>query len=90
MHVFKKKTKKFEIFHVASNKHLTVRKFAENYWKNLKLRKLIFKNEKKTYSRHLSDISSIWKIKNEQSNSNNSLWRKGNTVSSLEKNYQKL
>lgn len=63
---FKKKTKKFEIFHVASNKHLTVRKFAETYWKKFKAKgKLKFKNEKKIYSRHLSDISSTWKIKNE-------------------------
>ncbi len=61
---FKNKSKKFEIYHVSSNKPKTVSEFAKIYWKKFNAKgKLIFSNEKKIYSRHLSDISSTWKVK---------------------------
>ena len=59
---FNKKTKRFQIFHVSSNKPTTVKNFAIKNWKKFKGKgKLIFKNEKKIFSEHLSDIKSIWK-----------------------------
>lgn len=61
---FKKKTKKFEIFHVSSNKPMTVKNFVIKFWKKFKAKgRLIFKNEKKIFSEHLSDIKSTWKLK---------------------------
>ena len=61
---FKKKDKKFEIYHVSSNKKMTVYEFAKSIWKKYKASgKLIKKNIKKKYVTHVSDHKSIWKLK---------------------------
>ena len=61
---FKKKDKKFEIYHVSSNHKMTVYEFAKKIWKKYKAPgKLIKKNIKKKYVTHVSDQKSIWKIK---------------------------
>jgi len=61
---FKKKTKRFEIYHVSSNKSMTVLKFAEMTWKKLKAKgKLTTANKKVFLSTHVSDKRSVWKLK---------------------------
>tara|TARA_B100001057_G_scaffold498775_1_gene606988 strand:+ start:668 stop:1510 length:843 start_codon:yes stop_codon:yes gene_type:complete len=61
---FKKRDKKFEIYHVSSNHKMTVYEFAKKIWKKYKASgKLIKKNIKKKYVTHVSDQKSIWKLK---------------------------
>ena len=59
--------KSFEIFHVSSNKPKRVVDFSKLFWKMFKAKgKILFnKNSKKNY-RHISDINSTWKLKNEK------------------------
>ena len=57
------KLKNFETFHISQNNPLTVKQFAEKHWKIFKASgKLIFNNQKKLYTRHVSDIRSVWKL----------------------------
>ena len=61
------KKKKFEIFHVSSNKTTSVKEFSRQIWKKYKATgKLIFKNQDKKYRRHVSSSQSIWKLTNEK------------------------
>lgn len=61
-----KKKKKFQIFHVSSNKTKSIKEFSKQIWKKYKAKgKLIFKYQNKKYRRHVSDIQSTWKLKNE-------------------------
>tara|TARA_A100001011_G_C14058569_1_gene735126 strand:+ start:16 stop:858 length:843 start_codon:yes stop_codon:yes gene_type:complete len=61
------KKRKFEIFHVSSNKPISIKEFSEKIWKKYKATgKLIFKNQNKKYRRHVSSSQSIWKLTNEQ------------------------
>ena len=61
------KKKKFEIFHVSSNKTTSVKEFSRQIWKKYKATgKLIFKNQDKKYRRHVSSTQSTWKLTNEK------------------------
>lgn len=60
---FKKKTKRFEIYHVSSNKSMTVFKFAAKIWKKLKAKGKLTANKKVFFSTHVSDKRSVWKLK---------------------------
>ncbi len=61
-----KSKKKFEIFHVSSNKSMSVKNFARKYWKKYNATgKLVFKYTKKKCRRHVSSIKSTWKLKYE-------------------------
>lgn len=60
---FKKKEKKFEIFHVSSLKTLSVKEFAKKIWKKYKSKgKLSFNESSKIFKRHISSKKSVWKI----------------------------
>ena len=61
--IFKKATKRFEIYHVSSNKKMTVIEFAKKLWKKFNAKgKLITENKKVFFSTHVSDKKSVWKI----------------------------
>ena len=62
---FKKKAKKFEIYHLSSNKNMTVLKFAKSVWKKFKAKGKLLENKKNIFlSSHVSDKRSTWKLKN--------------------------
>ena len=62
--LFKKKCKRFAIYHVSSNKRMTVFEFAKIIWKKFKAKgKLTAKDKKVFFSTHVSDRRSVWKIK---------------------------
>ena len=64
---FKKHSKKFEIFHVSSSKPLTVAEFAKKIWKKYNAKgRLLYKNRKKIYTKHVSNLSSNWNLKYEK------------------------
>ena len=59
----KRKFKNFQISHISENNPITVEKFAEKFWKIYKAKgKLILKNRRRFYTRHVSNKSSTWKI----------------------------
>tara|TARA_B100001939_G_scaffold128833_1_gene111723 strand:+ start:181 stop:1023 length:843 start_codon:yes stop_codon:yes gene_type:complete len=59
--------KAFEIFHVSSNEPQSVLGFSKLIWKKFKGKGKVFisRNSKKNF-RHISDINSTWKLKNEK------------------------
>ena len=59
--------KAFEIFHVSSNEPQSVLGFSKLIWKKFKGKGKVFinHNSKKNF-RHISDINSTWKLKNEK------------------------
>ena len=62
--VFKKKSKKFEIYHVSSNIKMTVLQFAKTLWKRFKAKGQLITNDKKAFlSTHVSDKRSVWKLR---------------------------
>tara|TARA_B110000037_G_scaffold222593_1_gene298197 strand:+ start:1751 stop:2593 length:843 start_codon:yes stop_codon:yes gene_type:complete len=61
------KKKKFDIFHVSSNETKSVMDFSKLLWKKLNAKgKLSFSNKSKKIFRHISDIDSNWKLKDDK------------------------
>ena len=62
--VFKKKSRKFEIYHVSSNIKMTVLQFAKTLWKRFNAKGQLITNDKKVFlSTHVSDKRSVWKLR---------------------------
>tara|TARA_Y100000389_G_scaffold197281_1_gene231572 strand:+ start:16225 stop:17067 length:843 start_codon:yes stop_codon:yes gene_type:complete len=60
-------SKAFEIFHISSNKPKRVIDFSKFYWKKFKAKgKILFNTNSKKICRHISNINSTWKLKNEK------------------------
>ena len=59
----KRKFKNFQICHISENNPITVEEFAKKYWKIYKTKgRLILKNRRRLYTRHVSNKSSVWKV----------------------------
>jgi nucleoside-diphosphate-sugar epimerase len=59
----KNKFEGFRIYHISQNRPVTVGKFAKKHWNIYKSKgKLIFKNKRSLYTKHVSDHSSLWKL----------------------------
>jgi len=59
----KRKFKSFQIWHLSENNPTTVAEFAKKYWKIYKAKgRLIYKNRRIPYAKHVSDKFSTWKI----------------------------
>jgi UDP-glucose 4-epimerase len=59
----KNKFEGFSIYHISQNRPVTVGEFAKKYWKIYKAKgKLIFKNKRSLYTKHVSSHSSVWKL----------------------------
>lgn len=55
--------KHYQIWHISENKPITVSEFAKKYWKFYKAKgKLILKNKKKVFTKHVSNKQSLWKL----------------------------
>jgi|TARA_Y100000389_G_scaffold179812_1_gene194199 2-alkyl-3-oxoalkanoate reductase len=61
------KKKKFDIFHISSNEIMSVMDFSRFFWKKFNAKgKLSFNIKSKKIFRHISDINSNWKLKNDK------------------------
>lgn len=61
---FKKNSKNFEVFHVSSNNSTTVFAFAKTLWKKYNAKGVLTKKKNnKSTSGNVSDINSVWKLR---------------------------